>query len=125
MRWSATGSSGLHRVEGLAHLNAAAALKHRAFLRQGDGRVEAIRLDHAVAAHGVRAAAISDAARAGDSLRLSDRVATVDDASSNRSEPALPGLHDLRLVLWGLGHAAAVVREQVIRHSVNASLRKR
>src|SRR6266540_4449169 len=49
--------------------------------------------------------------------RRSEGIATVHDRRAQLAEPAFPGLHHLCPFLVGLGHAAALVNQYVVRHN--------
>src|ERR1700674_5417647 len=104
-----TAPSGLHRVDGFGDFNRAATDQNRTAFSQLDRRVQAVRLDDAVAADRVLAATIADGALARKGLGAHHRIATIDKRWPKVLEPLAPIGHDLVSRRLVLRHSAASV----------------
>src|SRR5439155_23297385 len=106
-----------HHREGLVDRDLGAALQHRTALGHLDRGVQGVRADDRVAAGA--AAAIADGALGRDALRCRcERVAPGLQGGAALAHPDVPRLHHVLLLFLRLGHRAAAVQEQVIRHRV-------
>ncbi len=103
----------LHRQR-FVHLDGAAGREHRARPGQLRGELEGVRLDDRVSGQpgGRRAGRPVGLHRGG----RAERVPTVEDGRSQRSEPCAPGLHGGFLRLGSVGHPGALVGEHVLAH---------
>src|SRR6185437_3315574 len=90
-------------------------------LHQADRGFEISGVDQAVTGDGVGSPSICRGPVRREGLGGSGRVATVYDSITEGAEPGSPGRHDLGLVGFAVGSAAAVIGEHVLGHVVPPS----